>query len=214
MKVKICGFTNAGDVKLASDLGADMVGVILVPRSKRYLDIESAKKVLGAASGKASKVAIVMPRSLDELKTLEDQLKPDYLQMHLTLSPAELYKARDRLDAGLILVAPVPPQVPDRRVVINNAMKVAELGDILLIDTKGSSGGGTGLTHDWTLSREIRDSVDKPVFLAGGLNPSNVAEAIRIVRPDGVDVASGVETSSGGKDPVLMREFIKAARGK
>jgi len=214
LKVKICGFTNENDVKLAMDLGVDMVGAIMVSASKRCLDVESAKKVLGAASGKAAKVAVVMPRSLDELKTLENQLKPDYLQMHPTIPTAELRKARESLDAGLILVVPVPPKVTDRRAFVDDAIKVAELCDILLIDTKGPSGGGTGLTHDWTLSREIRDSIDKPVFLAGGLNPSNVAEAIKAIRPDGVDVASGVESSSGGKDPVLMREFIKAARGK
>lgn len=214
MKVKICGFTNAGDVKLARDLGADMIGVIMVPGSKRYVGIERAKQIFEAASGKASRVAVIMPMGLDELKTLENVLKPDYVQMHLNLSTAELSMARDRLDAGLIVVAPVPPEVPDSRAVIENAMKLAELGDILLIDTKVPSGGGIGLAHDWTISREIRDSVDKPVFLAGGLTPSNVAEAIRIVGPDGVDVATGVESRSGVKDPELMREFIKAARSK
>ncbi|MFH1821928.1 MAG: phosphoribosylanthranilate isomerase [Methanobacteriota archaeon] len=214
MKVKICGFTNTEDVKLACDFGVDMVGVIMVPGSKRYLDTERAKQVLDAASGRASKVAVVSHRGLDDLLRLENQLKPDYIQMHLTLPLAEFSKARDRLDASLILVAPVPSEVVDRKAVVENAVRAAEIGDILLIDTKGPSGGGTGLPHDWTISREIRASVDKPVFLAGGLNPSNVAEAIKAVGPDGVDVSSGVESSSSVKAPELMREFIKAARGK
>jgi len=214
LKVKICGFTNTEDVKLACDLGVDMVGVILVPGARRYLGFNKAKQVFDAVTDNVSKVAVVMPKGLDELARLEDQLKPDYIQMHLTLSPTELRKAREHLAAGLIVVAPIPPKAFDRRIIIEDAIRAADVGDILLIDTKGPYGGGTGLSHDWTLSREIRDSVDKPVFLAGGLNPSNVGEAIRIVRPDGVDVSSGVERINGVKDPKLMREFIKAARGK
>lgn len=200
------------DVKIACDLGVDMVGVISIPRSKRYLDIGRAKSILDMVPEGVSKVAVVMPQSFVDLKALDEILKPDYLQIHLTLPLVELFKARENLNAGLILVAPVPSKINDRKIVVENAAMAAEAADILLIDTKGPSGGGTGLTHDWTISREIRDSVAKPVFLAGGLKPSNVAAAIKAVGPDGVDVSSGVESSSGFKDPALMRDFIRAAR--
>ncbi len=213
MKVKICGFMRAEDAKVACDLGADMIGTISIPSSKRYLDIERARKILDTASEGVAKVAVVMPRSLEDLRLLDKQLKPDYLQIHLTLPLDELFKAREQLAAGLILVAPVPSVITDRKAVVERAIRAAKAADILLMDTKGPSGGGTGLPHDWTISREIRDSVAKPVFLAGGLKPSNVAAAVKAVGPDGVDVSSGVESSSGFKDPGLMREFIKAARG-
>ena len=212
MRVKICGFTSETDVKNAAKFGADMIGVIMVSGSKRYLDAAMAKHVLSAAPRGVSRVIVVMPGSIEDLKTLEDKLRPDYIQIHLTYPPADLVRARSQLKASLIVVAPVPPNVVDRKSVIANAVRIAEVGDILLIDTKGPTGGGTGLSHDWTISREIRESVDKPVFLAGGLNPSNVVAALHAVRPEGVDVSSGVEAASGAKDPELMREFIRAAR--
>lgn len=213
VKVKICGFTNADDVRVACGLGVDMVGVILVPKSSRYVSMDQAKEILAATSGGAAKVAVVMPRDLGEIKKLEQELEPDYIQLHLTFPASELRKLRGQLDAGLIVVAPIPQKVENRQDVINRALEAAGAADFVLLDTKGPSGGGTGLTHDWGLSGEIRKAITKPVFLAGGLNPSNVKQAIKIVRPYGVDVATGVESSPGMKDSRLMREFMEAARG-
>ncbi|KUO41693.1 MAG: hypothetical protein AVW06_00795 [Hadesarchaea archaeon DG-33-1] len=83
-----------------------------------------------------------------------------------------------------------------------------------MADTEhAGAGGGTGLTHDWNVSRLMRETIDRPLILAGGLNPSNVRAAIETVEPYGVDVASGVESEVGKKDPKLMREFIRAAKG-
>ncbi|MDI6883559.1 MAG: phosphoribosylanthranilate isomerase [Hadesarchaea archaeon] len=213
VKVKICGFTSAEDVEVACGLGVDMVGAILVPRSSRYVSVDQAREILATTSEGVSKVAVVMPRDLDELKKFTQELKPDYLQLHLTFPSSELNKLKGQLDAGLIVVAPIPQKVGNRQEVINRALEVAGAADFVLLDTKGPSGGGTGLTHDWGLSSEIREAIGKPVFLAGGLNPSNVKQAIKIVRPYGVDVATGVESSLGKKDPRLMREFMEAARG-
>lgn len=209
VKVKICGFTNAEDVRAACGLGVDMVGAILVPQSSRYVSVGKAREILAATEG-AAKVAVVMPRDLGELKKLEKELKPDYLQIHLTFPASELRKWQ--LDAGLIVVVPIPQKVENRQEITNMAIDAAEVADFVLLDTKGPSGGGTGLTHDWGLSSEIRKVVAKPVLLAGGLNPSNVGQAIKIVRPFGVDVATGVESAPGKKDARLMREFIEAVR--
>ncbi len=213
VEVKICGFTNAGDVKAACELGADMIGVILVPKSSRYVNLSKGREILAAASEGAAKVAVIMPMDLSEIRKFAQELKPDYLQLHLTFPASELNKLKGQLDAGLIVVAPIPQKVGDRQEIIDRALEVAEVADFVLLDTKGPSGGGTGLTHDWSLSAKIRETVRKPVFLAGGLNPSNVGQAIKTVRPYGVDVATGVESSPGRKDPMLMREFIQAARG-
>ena len=212
VKVKICGFTRAEDVRVACSLGVDMVGTILVPRSPRYVPIEQAREILAAASGEVAKVAVFMPRVPDDVEEIARKLKPDYLQLHFTFPANELRGFRDRLEAKIIGVTPVPRKIESPQDIVHRAVEIAGVADFVLVDTKGPYGGGTGLTHDWSMSCKIRDAVDKPVFLAGGLDPSNVKDAIKIVRPYGVDVATGVESSPGKKDVRLMREFIEAVR--
>ena len=213
VKVKICGFTNPEDVKVACELGVDMVGAILVPKSSRYVTVEQAKQILAAASRDVAKVAVIMPKDPSDVKKMARELKPDYLQIHLTFPAGKLLELKERLGVGLIIVTPIPREIGDRQKIVHQAVEAAEVADYILLDTKGPSGGGTGLTHDWSLSGEIRGAVGKPVFLAGGLNPSNVGQAIKIAQPYGVDVATGVESSPGKKNARRMREFIESARG-
>jgi len=212
VKVKICGFTNLEDVKVACELGVDMVGAIMVPRSSRYVTTMQAKQILDAVSGGIAKVAVIMPKDLSEVEKMARELKPDYIQIHLTFPAGKLLELKERLDTGLIIVTPIPREIENRKKIIDWAIEAAEVADYVLLDTKGPSGGGTGFTHDWSLSGEIRGAVKKSIFLAGGLNASNVGQAIKIVRPYGVDVATGVESSPGKKDARLMREFIEAVR--
>jgi phosphoribosylanthranilate isomerase len=212
-KVKICGFTDPRDVRVACGLGIDMVGAVLIPGSPRALIRGRAREVLDATYGDVAKVALVSPDRPGDLDKFANELGADYLQFHLNLKFDEVKKARKRLDVGFIVVVSVPRRVEDRRSVLQNAQSVSEVADIVLVDTEGLSGGGTGLTHDWNISREIRRRVDKPVFLAGGLDPSNVSDAIKTVKPDGVDVASGVESDIGKKDRKLMEDFVEAVKG-
>ncbi len=213
VKVKICGFTSTEDVRAACTLGVDMVGVIVeIPKSPRRVTIEQAKQILSAASRGVDKVAVIMPKNIDEVEKVARELKPDYIQIHLTFPADKLLELRRHLDIGLISVIAISQKVESHREILNRALEAAGIADFLLLDTKGPSGGGTGFTHDWSLSRRIREAVGKPMFLAGGLNPSNVKEAIRLVQPYGVDVSTGVEFSPGKKDVRLMREFIEAAR--
>lgn len=212
VKIKICGFTRPADVKAACKLGVDLVGVILIPESSRHVTVDQARRIFGQVEAGVSKVAVFMPRNVDEVKYFYEKLKPDYLQFHLIFPLEDLLEIRGELDAQLMIVIPVPPKIERTERIITRALELAEAADFLLIDTEGVTGGGTGLTHDWNLSAKIRSMVDKPVFLAGGLNSTNVAQAIGIVRPYGVDVASGVESSPGRKDPKLMQEFVEAVR--
>ena len=214
VKVKICGFTNTEDLRVACTLGVDMVGTIVeIPKSPRRVTIEQAKQILAAASKGVDKVAVAMPKNLGEVERIARELKPDYLQIHLTFPTDEILELKKRLGIKLISVISVSQKVEGHQEIISRAIEAARIADFLMLDTKGPSGGGTGLTHDWSLSRRIRDAVGKPMFLAGGLNPSNVKEAIRLVQPYGVDVSTGVESSPGKKDARLMSEFIEAARG-
>ncbi len=96
---------------------------------------------------------------------------------------------------------------------IDKAKEVAKASDLLLLDTKGASGGGTGEVHDWSVSSKICKAVKVPVILAGGLNPSNVQKAVGRVNPFGVDVASGVETKPGRKDRKMVDKFVNEAGG-
>lgn len=212
VEVKICGFTNTEDVKVACELGADMVGAIMVPGSSRYVTAKQARPILDAVSGGVAKVAVIMPKDLSEVEKIARELKPDCLQIHLTFPARKLFEVKERLGTKLMVVTPIPQEIENRKKIIDRAIEAAEVADYVLLDTKGPSGGGTGLTHDWSLSGEIRGAVKKPIFLAGGLNPSNVGQAIKTVRPYGVDVATGVESSLGKKDTKLMREFIEAVR--
>jgi phosphoribosylanthranilate isomerase len=211
VKVKICGFTRADDVKAASDLGVDMVGVIVIPSSSRGLTLEQAQDVLKAGKN-ADKVAVIMPSSPAEASAVARRLNPDYLQIHSKFSVAQLTEIKKLSGKKIIGVVAIPQKIVDRKEILGRAIEVSKAVDYILLDTKGSSGGGTGLTHDWNFSREIRNVVGKPVFLAGGLNPKNVKDAIEVVQPYGVDVATGVESTIGKKDPKLMRAFIEAAK--
>jgi len=212
MRVKICGFTNTDDVRVACELGADMVGVILVPGSPRHVTVEQAKQILAAASEGVAKVAVTMPRDPSELDKFARELNPDYLQIHPTFSETEFIKAKKRLGVKIIPVIAISREVENYQETLERAVKASAAADYLLLDTRGPSGGGTGLVHNWSLSRQIRETVNVPVFLAGGLNPSNVKNAVEAVRPYGVDVATGVESSPGKKDERRMREFIEAAK--
>jgi phosphoribosylanthranilate isomerase len=209
--VKICGFTRVEDVVAACELDADMIGVILVEGSRRQVTKKQAQALLSASFAK--KVVVCKPRDLTELLEVERELKPDYLQIHPSLSPQEFEEARKLVSAGLILVLPIPPTGASVEDLITRAKRLEPLADYILLDTLGAHGGGTGVPHDWSLSRSLRSILRTPVLLAGGLNPENVRRAIQTVRPAGVDVATGVETRPGKKDRELMRSFIERAKG-
>jgi len=212
VKVKMCGFMDPEDAKVACELGVDMIGVIVEIRgSSRSITIEQARRVLAAS--KVDKVAVVMPNRLGDAIRVAHELKPDYLQIHSNFTAGQLKKLKELAGVKMIGVVAIPKKISAREAILNRAREVSKAADYVLLDTKGPTGGGTGLVHNWNFSRKIRETLDKPVFLAGGLNPANVKEAIKAVCPYGVDVASGVESGPGKKNPKLMRAFIEAAGG-
>lgn len=215
VKVKICGLTAHEDAKLACDLGADMIGVIIKVdvSTPREVDFSQARKILGSVSRGVSTVAVSMPKGLEEAQELAGELDTDYLQIHFPLLQSELRRIRKEIGRDLIGVVSVPRNPEDPEEVISRAKGIAQVSDFLLLDTKGQAGGGTGKTHDWRTSLNIKEALDTPLILAGGLNPSNVRSAIEEVDPYGVDVASGVEREPGRKDPELVKSFIQNAGG-
>ena len=213
MLVKICGLTRVEDAMAACVAGADIIGVIVDTPSLRSVSPDRAAEILGVAPKSVARVAGMTPRDTVQAIRIAKELRPDYLQIPAEMSKAELRGIRDAAGVPLIAVVAVPREGAKLEEVLARAKEVAEVADYALLDTTYAGvRGGTGLTHDWGVSRAVRDAIDKPLILAGGLNPNNVAEAINAVRPHGVDVTSGVESSFGNKDPALMRAFVQAAR--
>ena len=214
VKVKLCGFTNEADVKVACKLCPDLIGTIVeIPSSPRSLSARRAKPVLDAVKGNIARVAVTRLEETEKGLRIAEELKPDYLQVYSLLPAAKLHELKSRAGVGLITSVSIPRGVKDISSIVKRALELSQIADYVLVDTMGPSGGGTGLVHDWQISAKIRSSIYKPMFLAGGLNPSNVGEAVKIVDPYGVDVSSGVESSPGKKNFELMRRFVKSVRG-
>jgi len=207
MKIKICGLTRGEDLAYAALAGADAVGVVNVRSSKRHVSLKEAKGLFLLAPPFVSKVLVCSPKDLKEAKEMIET-GADYLQLHVECSNELIKEISENLSVGLIRQIPVNGEET-----VNLAIECSEYVDAIVLDTETSSGlGGTGKTHDWSISAKIVKETKKPVILAGGLNPENVNDAIAKVKPYAVDVASGVESSPGIKDKEKIREFIRKVK--
>jgi len=210
VKVKICGITRNEDLVMATEAGADAVGVVIdVPSSPRNLTIEKAKKIIEDAPIFVKTVAVTVPKNLDHLTKIYEKLKPDILQIHGDNLPAAAIR-EELPDANLIRAVQAMSNG-----VIEVAVEAANTFDAVLLDSFVSGKyGGTGKVHDWGLSKQVREAIyPKPLILAGGLKPENVKDAVRFVQPYAVDVSSGVESQPGIKDSEKVFAFVKACKG-
>jgi len=209
IKVKICGITSNEDLVTAVEAGADAVGfVVNVPSSPRNLTLGEAERLMKNTPVFVKNVVVTVPKRLSELIEIYERLKPDILQVHgHNLSGSVI---REKL-ANTRLIRAI--QVKSNHAV-GEAVKAANTFDAILVDSFVSGRfGGTGKVHDWELSKRVRQKVHpKPLILAGGLNPENVQDAVRVVKPYAVDVSSGVESQLGIKDSKKVFEFIKNAK--
>ncbi|WP_225334854.1 phosphoribosylanthranilate isomerase [Halomicrobium urmianum] len=204
-RAKVCGITRAADRDAAVAAGADAVGVISeVPvDTPREVGPETAADLLAGVPPLVTGVLVTMPESVQDAVTLAERVRPDAVQIHGGLDPAEVGALRRRVDAQVLAVADAEGDA---------AADYAAVADALLIDSVDEDGGGgTGETHDWERTRALVTGLDAPVLLAGGLTPDNVAEAVETVEPFGVDVASGVESEGGAKDHAAVERFVAAA---
>ena len=211
VRVKICGITRKEDLDVAAAAGADAVGFVVgVASSPRTLSLTEAKKLIRQVPPFVKSVLVMVPASLDELVETCEALNPDAVQIHGENLP-EVDAVREQLSNTLLIRA----VKANPTYAIDNAAKAAKTFDAVLLDsfTHGKH-GGTGIIHDWNLSLHIKQVIHpKPLILAGGLTPENVAEAVRTVEPYAVDVSSGVERQLGVKDNRKMVEFVKNAKG-
>ena len=202
-KVKICGLTNLPDAVKAHELGADFIGFIFFKDSPRSLDQSEARLIIRELPKGVQKVGLFLNQDIDEVKKIADKCELNFLQLHGDEDPG--YAARLKKDFKIIKSF----KVKDEKSIegVDNYGVV----DFYLFDTYVKSmPGGTGITFNWDILKGR--SFKRPIFLAGGLTPKNVSEAVRKLSPYAVDVASGVEKSPGKKDYKLLKEFIENAK--
>ncbi len=207
IEVKICGLSTPETMQAALDAGADFVGLMFFAKSPRNVSLATAARLADAARGKAKIVTVTVDAGDALLDGIAESVRPDFIQCHGAETPARLAEIEARTGAGAYKVLRVAT-IDD----------VARAGDydprpFIMFDAMPPKDsvlpGGNGLAFDWT----ILEGAAHPFMLAGGLNPANVAEAIRMTGADIVDVSSGVESSPGIKDVALIRKFIEAAKG-
>ena len=207
--VKICGLSTPEALDVALEEHADMVGFVFFPPSPRNLSFDSARALRGRVKGRAKKVALSVDADDALLSAIVDALDPDFLQLHGKESPERVaaIKARFRLPAIKALAI-------ETKADFTRVKDYAAVSDWLLFDAKAPAEatrpGGLGRPFDWSLIRGVVPGV--PVMLSGGLDASNVEEAMRITGLPAVDVSSGVESLPGRKDVRKIREFIRRAR--
>lgn len=204
MFVKVCGLTRAEDIAACAAAGADAIGLNLWPGSKRYVEPARAAQLAREAPAGLLKVALFVDAPLDEVVAALTEHPFDVAQLHGDEPQDYVAALAARVGARRVWKA---LRLRDARSLDGLEAWAAER---VLVDADAPGKGGSGLAADRALAAEAARR--RPVVLAGGLSPATVADAVRAVRPAGVDVASGVERAPGIKDPEAIAAFVRAAR--
>jgi phosphoribosylanthranilate isomerase len=209
--VKMCGIQSFEEASAALACGATALGFLigLTHRAEDGIDAAEARGIVCRLPAGAEAVLVTHLRDPERVAALAASVGARTTQVHGDMAVPDLRRLR-ALAPGARLLKAVHVTGEDA---LGRALAYAAVADALVLDSRTADRlGGTGLTHDWSVSAGIVAAVAPlPVYLAGGLRPESVAEAIARVRPAGVDVNSGVEDASGGKDPAKMREFVARA---
>jgi len=200
-RVKICGITSEADALAAVEAGADALGFMFYEASARFIAAREAAAILGALPPFVVRVGVFVNATEERVREVAEECGLDALQFHGDETPE--FCARF---AGRVIKA---FRVRDEESL--KGLSAYPVGAWLLDSYVPDQRGGTGALFNWDLALEAK-TAGRPVILAGGLTPENVAEAVRRVQPYAVDVSSGVESSPGRKDPAKMRAFIQAVR--
>ena len=194
LRIKLCGVRTVDDALLCAEAGADEIGVIFAARSKRRIDLATAQAIRAALPKALPLVGVFLDTPLDEVLRIVREAGLQAAQLHGAWPAAEawvpLYAALQVSD-----LASLQPRPGAARILLDGPA------------------GGSGKSFAWSLAAPARARFAAPLFIAGGLTPENVAQAIAEARPDGVDVASGIENTEGYKDRARVRAFVRAARG-
>jgi phosphoribosylanthranilate isomerase len=211
-KIKICGITRVADSRLVALAGADAIGLNFYPGSSRCIDLATADQIVSGLPSNVAKVGVFVNAPTDEMEQIADRLALDWIQLHGDETPDQLAAMGERPIIRAVRFGNDGPTTIAQY--LEDCQQAGRLPDALLVDAAQSGEyGGTGKTVDWQALAAARASLaDLPMILAGGLTPFTVEEAIATTKPVAVDVASGVESKPGNKDPLLVRAFVNAAR--
>jgi len=208
MKIKICGVTNLPDAISAVLLGADYAGFIVeVKTSKDRIKRQEAKEIISKLPDTIRPVYVTLEKKSKKIIEIAKEIHPAIIQLHGDITVAEIKKLRKSLKSIELMKAIIVKDLKS----IDEAKKFESLVDYILLDSPKDK-TGKGKKHNWEISKKIVELVHKPVFLAGGLTPENVREAVQKVQPYAADVNSGVETVKRKKDHHKMLLFIKRAK--
>lgn len=209
MKVKLCAVKSEADIEAVIESGADYAGFLVGQShvSSDFVSPETAHRLSGLLPSSINPIIVTHFSQPKEIAGLIEQTGITTIQLHGNSSPDQIRQLREQI-AGLFLVHVLHVGSDS---LCSEHDRYCDVVDAFLLDSADSSRGmvgGTGLTHDWSISADFVAYSSKPVFLAGGLNPGNVASAIAAVKPAGVDVNSGVKAESGERDSLLCSQFV------
>lgn len=207
-KIKICGVTNVDDAMLVTNIGAEFIGLNLFKDSPRKISPAMAKEILSKLPPFISSVGVFVDEDLQALVKTAKKLGFKHLQLHGSETPDYCKQVFEQTQIPVIKAFRIKDE--------SSLEQIPQYKDIvkyILLDAHvEGEPGGTGATFNWDLAAKARD-MGIPMFLAGGLTPENVEEAVEKVLPFAVDVASGVERLQRRKDYDKMKAFVRAARG-
>jgi len=203
-RIKFCGLTRPGDIRLASELGADAIGFVFADRSPRRLAAEEARAMRQALAPLVDAVALFMDNTADDVREVVRHVRPTLLQFHGSEDDAFCRAFGVPYLKAIAMGGEITGQHP-----ASLQIRYPAAAGFLFDSHGAGQAGGSGQTFDWS---RIPAGIQKPFVVAGGLGPDNVFDAICATLPWGVDVSSGIESSTGIKDGNKMRRFVEEVR--
>lgn len=206
-KIKVCANKSVRDAKACIDAGVDIIGILVGNDNEDCVSKEIAKEICDYVNGRCDVSLVTRSINANEIIDLTNYIGNNIIQLHSNIIESEVEKIVNALpDIKLVRVIHISKDGN----IYSNIPSIIYADWYLLdsYDTLNNTDGGTGTIHDWNLSKEIIDNLDRPAFLAGGLNPYNVLNAINITRPYGVDVNSGCKDELGNKDYEKIKLFV------
>ena len=215
MHVQMAGIRNVKDALMCVQKGVDIIGLLVgqAHTSDDFISKELAREIKEELPKEIKTTLITHLENAKEIIEIASFIDVDYIQLHSHLDEGEVKKIRKALpDKKLLRLI----HIGEEGDLLNDISKI-EIADFYFTDSinlKTNQVGGTGLSHNLETDKKLVETLDRPVFIAGGLNPENVAEAVRFCRPYGVDVNSGCRAADGSRDPEKVEAFVKGANVK
>ncbi len=213
LRIQMAGIRNIADALNSVECGVDIIGLLVGQKhtSDDFISKETAKEIKLSLPKGVTTTLITHLENASEIIDIARFIDVDYIQLHSYIEESEVDKIRETLpDKKLLRLI----HISEDGETLNDISKIKNV-DFYFTDSinlKTNQVGGTGLTHDFERDRELVASLNKPVFVAGGLTPENVAEVVKLCQPYGVDVNSGCRGKNGGRDKAKMRKFVSQAR--